>query len=365
MVGGGIAGLLTAYYAAPLAESVTVLGLAAAAEPVPRPIRHDFPDMRLASLAAEAHRLWLELEARSGRRLLRNCGYLTLTRVGGTPDVDATPGARSHEVLAQLGLRREALVGAQLASRFPQFTADAGWLDVDAGLIDNKAVTDALARAVRERGVTVHESSMVRGIGRDHDAWHVATDYGVLGCDSLVITAGLGTNGILELLPGCQARIPLRPGQPAEVTYFLPAQSERARFTDLVLPAFAYPGAGIYGEPIVDGQTSGVRISLCQRPAAGAFDSAADFVAACMPALRKAPRVSAGQDRFVEASDYQLTIGPVPGADGAYAAVGWCGSLFAFAPWVALVLAQLALNHDTSYGIGRFSPARFAESGAE
>jgi len=365
VLGGGIVGLLTAYYAAPLAESVTVLGQAAAVEPVPRPIRHDFPDLRLACLAAEAHKLWLELQARSGRRLLRNCGYLTLARAGGAPGVDATLGALSHEVLAQLGLRREAFAGAQLASRFPQFTADAGWLDVDAGLVDNNAVTDALARAVRERGVTVHESSMVRGIGRDHDAWHVATDYGVLGCDSLVITAGQGTNGILELLPGGQARIPLRPGQPAEVTYFLPAQLERAQFTDIALPAFAYPGAGIYGEPIVEGQTPGVRIGLHRRPSAGAFDSAADFVAACMPALRNAPRVSAGQDRCAEVSDDELTIGPVTGADGVYVAAGWCGSLCAFAPWAALVLAQLVVNHDTSYDIGRFLPARFAENGGE
>jgi glycine/D-amino acid oxidase-like deaminating enzyme len=339
---------------------VTVLGQAAVAEQGARAIRHDFPDARLARLATEAHELWLELQARSGRQLLRGCGHLTLARAADIPAVEQPQGARGYEVLAQLGLRREALSGAGLASRFPQFVADVGWLDVDAGVADVKAVTDALARAVRERGVAVHESARVRGIGRSHDAWHIATDYGALGCDRLVITAGLGTNDVLELLPDCPVRLPLRPGQPAEVTYFIPAQTARARFTDRELPAFAYPNAGIYGQPIIEGQTPGVRIGLCHPPSPGAFGSAHDFVAACMPALRGAATADARPDRWVESADGEFIIGPVPDAAGVYAAAGWGGSLWAFAPWIGLALAQLALDRDTTYDIARFSPARFA-----
>jgi glycine/D-amino acid oxidase-like deaminating enzyme len=360
VVGGGIAGLLTAYYAAPLAESVTVLGRAAVAEQVPALIRHDFLDVRRASLAAEAHRLWLELQARWGRRLLRNCGHLNLASAGVTPGVGATAGERGYEVLAQLGLRREALSGRRLASRFPQLAANAAWLDVDAGLIDVEAVTDALTGAVRARGVTVHESATVRGIGRNRDGWHVGIDYGALGCDGLVITAELGTNAMLKLLPGCGRRFPLRLGQPAQSTYFIPEQATRAQFTDLALPAFACPEVGIYGRPIIDGQTPGVRISLCSRSASGGFGSAADFVDACMPGLRGAPTSDPGLPGWVEASDGEFIIGPVPDADGVYAAVGFGRSLCAFAPWIGLVLAQLAIHRDTSFDIARFSPARFA-----
>ncbi len=360
MVGGGIAGLLTAYYAAPLAESVTVLGRAGPAEHAPASIRHDFLDVRRASLAAEAHRLWLELQARLGRRLLRNCGHLTLATARVTPAVDATRGARGYEVLAQLGLRREALSSGRLASRFPQFAADAGWLDVDAGLVDVPAVTEALTRAVRERGATVHESARVRGIRRNRDGWHVGIDYGALGCDRLVITADLLTNAVLELLPDCPCRVPLRPGQPAQITYFMPAEAARAQFTDLALPTFAYPEAGIYGQPIIDGRTPGVRISLCSPPPAGGFGSVGDFVTACMPGLRGAPTADADPAGWVEPADGEFIIGPVPGADGVYAAAGLGGALCAFAPWVGLVLAQLAMDRDTSYDIARFSPARFA-----
>jgi sarcosine oxidase len=339
---------------------VTVLGLAAVEQPVPASIRHDFLDVRRANLAAEAHRLWLELQASCGRRLLRTCGHLSLATAGVTPAVGAAYGARGYEVLAQLGLRCEALSGDRLASRFPQLVADAGWLDVDAGLVDDDAVVSALTAAVRERGVTVHESARVRGIRRNRDGWHVGIDYGALGCDSLVITADQVTNAVLELLPDCRARFPLRPARPAQVTYFIPARPARAQFTELALPAFAYPDAGIHGQPIIDGLTPGVRIGLCRRPSAGGFGSAEDFVAACMPALRGAPTADAGQDGWVEAADGESIIGPVPGADGVYAASAWGASLWGFAPWIGLVLAQLAMNHDTSYDITRFSPARFA-----
>jgi len=44
---------------------------------------------------------------------------------------------------------------------------------------------------------------------------------------------------------------------------------------------------------------------------------------------------------------------------GHHPAIGWCGTGYRFAPWVGRVLAQLALQQGTVYGIGRFTPARF------
>jgi hypothetical protein len=39
------------------------------------------------------------------------------------------------------------------------------------------------------------------------------------------------------------------------------------------------------------------------------------------------------------------------------------GTGYKFAPWVGRVLAHLALQRGTVYGIGRFTPARFAAEG--
>lgn len=38
----------------------------------------------------------------------------------------------------------------------------------------------------------------------------------------------------------------------------------------------------------------------------------------------------------------------------------WRGTGYKFAPWVGRVLAQLAVQLGTVYGIRRFAPARFA-----
>jgi sarcosine oxidase len=368
---------MTAYYAAPLAESVTVLERTRIGDPgtasyaLTRSVRQDYLDPRYARLAAEARRLWLELQARSGRRLLVDCGCLNLAKASVTGDLSATYGARSFEVLAQLGLRRESLDGAQLARRFPQFAADAGWLDVDAGLADVAVVTQVLTRALRERGVTVHERAGVCGIGRDSDGWQVGFDYGAIGSDAVVITAGLGTNELLGLLPDCQVRFPLRPDWPAQSKYFIPPEPVRAQFTPQALPVFAYLDVGIYGHPILDANTPGVKIGFYNPPDAeiipSPIGSVEDFVAACMPALRGAQAIDVAEASGVDTCSYDLVaddefiIGPVPGADGVYAGVGWRGTGYKFAPWAGLVLAQLAMERDTSYDIARFAPARFED----
>jgi glycine/D-amino acid oxidase-like deaminating enzyme len=49
-------------------------------------------------------------------------------------------------------------------------------------------------------------------------------------------------------------------------------------------------------------------------------------------------------------------------APDVYTGVGWRGTGYKFAPWVGKVLAQLAVQRDTVYDIGRFTPARFAGS---
>ena len=150
IIGGGVMGLMTAYHAAPLAESVTVLDRSRVGDPatasfgLTRSVRNDYRDPEYARLAFEARRLWREFERDCGRRLLVDCGCLNLVKGTVTPDLASSYAVESYAVLEQLQLRREAFSGAQLRDRFPQFDADGGWLDVDAGFADLAAVTQAL-----------------------------------------------------------------------------------------------------------------------------------------------------------------------------------------------------------------------------
>ncbi|MGH3404504.1 MAG: NAD(P)/FAD-dependent oxidoreductase [Streptosporangiaceae bacterium] len=376
IIGGGVMGLMTAYYAAPLAASVTVLDKSRVGDPatasfaLTRSVRNDYLDLEYSRLAFEARQLWADLQERGGQRLLVDCGCLNLVKTSVTPDVGATYAARSFAVLEELQLRREQLGGPELARRFPQFAADGGWLDVDAGFADVAAVTRLLTAALPARGVTVTEGARILGIVRDGGCWQVRTDAGTVESDALVITAGLGTNDVLKLIPGCAARFPLSPDRPSQSKYFIPGPATRDQYTEQVMPVFAYLDVGIYGHPIYDGRTPGVKIGFYNPPDAtvvpSRIGSVEDFVAECMPGLRGARIVDVAEASGVDTCFYDLVgddnfiLGPVPGAEGVFTGVGWRGTGYKFAPWVGRVLAQLAVQHGTVYDIGRFAPGRFA-----
>jgi sarcosine oxidase len=380
VIGGGVMGLMTAYYAAPMASAVTVLEKSSVGDPatasfgLTRSVRNDYRDAGYARLAFEARQLWLELQKEAGEQLLIDCGCLNLAKRAVTPDLAATYGAQSHAVLEQLRLRSESIPAERLRERFPQFDADQGWLDVDAGFADVAAVTRALSRALRRRGVRVAEKTVPRGITRAHGGWSVATDAGPVESDVLVITAGLGTNEVLGLVPGCSVRFPLFPGRPSQSKYFIPPAGTRALFTETALPVFAYLDVGIYGHPIYEGKTPGVKIGFYHPPDAALvpsrIGSVEDFVAECMPGLRGAATADVAGASGVDACSYDLVaddnfiLGPVPGAGGVYTGVGWRGTGYKFAPWAGLVLARLAMQRATGYDISRFTPARFAGSAA-
>jgi glycine/D-amino acid oxidase-like deaminating enzyme len=218
--------------------------------------------------------------------------------------------------------------------------------------------------------VQVTENAAVRGITRAGAAWSVATDAGDVVSDALVITAGLGSNDVLGLLPGAVARFPLRPGRPAQSKYFIPPPGQRGRFTEKALPVFAYLDVGIYGHPLYEGTTPGVKIGFYNPPgvarAPGPIGSVEDFVAECMPSLRDAEVVDVAEASGADVCFYDLVaddefiLGPVPGVADVYTGVGWRGTGYKFAPWAGRVLAQLALPQGTVYDIRRFAPGRFA-----
>jgi len=378
IIGGGVMGLMTAYYAAPLAAAVTVLEKTRVGDPatasfsLTRSARNDYLDPEYARLAYEARQLWLALQAGSQEPLLVDCGCLNLAKRSVTPDLTGSYALRSYAVLEQLQLRREAFSAAALRRRFPQFTADAGRLDVEAGFVDVPAATRFLQAALRARGVQVTEGAPVRGIARARGAWNVTTDAQDVPSDILVITAGLGTNDVLGLLPGCSVRFPLRPDRPAQSKYFIPPARERGRFTEKVLPVFAYLDVGIYGHPLYEGKTPGVKIGFYNPPGVARAPSriagVEDFVAECMPALRGAEVVDVAEASGADVCFYDLVedddfiLGPVPGVAGVFTGVGWRGTGYEFARWAGRVLAQLALKQGTVYDIRRFTPARFASA---
>jgi hypothetical protein len=84
---------------------------------------------------------------------------------------------------------------------------------------------------------------------------HLHTSVGDIVSENLVITAGWGTNELLQRVDGCSLQFPLIPDRPSQSKYFIPPPEKRHMFTADALPVFAYLDVGIYGHPIYEDKT--------------------------------------------------------------------------------------------------------------
>jgi glycine/D-amino acid oxidase-like deaminating enzyme len=385
VVGGGVMGLFAAYHAAALGAHVAVVERGRVGDPATasfgrtRSYRSDYLDATYARLAHEAFRLWCVFEEQTASEVLVRCGCMNIAKRSVTPNLAGTYAEMSHDTLTRLGMRTEALDRAALRRRFGFVDADLARIDLDGGVVDVPAVTRALTGALRERGVAVLEGVSPSAIARDGAPFRLRTGGRELRAGALVVTAGHGTNDVLSLLPGRTLRVPIAKDRPSEAKYLTPPAAVRDRFVAGAMPTLAYLDTGIYCHPIVDGLVDAVKIGYYNPPdlprSATPIDSIASFVEQCLPGLEGAA-VRDVED--VDQCDYDLVaddefvLGPIADVAGAFVGVGWRGTGYKFAPWVGLVLAELALTGATAYDIARFDPARFqkgsvidAPSGAE
>jgi glycine/D-amino acid oxidase-like deaminating enzyme len=374
IIGGGIMGLCTAYYASEFVQHITILekanmgveNKAAASFSNTRSIRNDYLDPLYAKLAYEARKLWLEIQTRASEPFILDCGCLNIAKESITHEIMETYGAQSYNILKSLHLKTEAHSRETLKQRFPQFDADMGRLDVEAGMLYVPVITQTLLTTLTARNVNIVERVDVKGIERAEKNLHISTNAGDVVTEKLVVTAGLGTNDLLQRIADCTKRFPLKPDRPSQCKYFIPPSEKRAMFTTDALPVFAYLDVGIYGHPIYEGKTPGVKIGFYNPPDVKRLHTQIhdvhSFVHECMPALRNAEAVDVtdvDQCFYDLVEDDNFILGNVPGFSNIYVGVGWRGTGYKFAPWVGRTLMQLALQGGTVYEISRFSPQRF------
>jgi sarcosine oxidase len=369
-------GLFTAYHASQLQAGVVVLEKSHVGDPqtasfgLTRSYRNDYLDPTYARLAYEARRLWREIEAHAEEALLVECGCLNIASAAVTPDLDATYAARVHETLGRVGLKREAFARHELAARYPQFDVDLGRLDVEAGFVYVPAVTRTLRASLAGAGVRVVENAEVSGVVREGDTFRVASTGGEVRARRLVVTAGHGTNEVLARL-GSPLRFPITLDRPRECKYVIPPPGRRDTFLAFALPVFAYLDVGIYGHPIYDGKTPGVKIGYYDPPDVETRHTTVhdvrSFIERCLPALAGAEAVDVtdvDQCYYDLVGDDEFILGPVPGEADVTVGVGWRGTGYKYAPWVGRALAQIALTGGTVYDVARFAPSRFRPAGS-
>ena len=377
IIGAGVIGLFTALFGSRQKGRILVLepwrigDSRAASFSLTRSIRNDYLDPFYARLAFEARKLWLDFQAESREPFLIECGCLNIARVSVTPDLSQTYAEQSHRVLHGLGLRTHAFDRGGLRERFPQFDADIGRLDVEAGLLYVPPITASLLARLQTAGVTLEQATPVERIHRRAGRIVIETAAGERLADRLVIASGLGSNDLLARIDGCQLQLPLRPDRPSESKYFVPSPEQRGQFTPARLPVFAYLDVGIYGHPMLEGKTPGVKIGYYNPPEVRrqttSVTSVQSFVSQCMPALADARVLDVeGVDQcsYDLVADDNFILGPIPGVPGASIGTGWRGTGYKFAPIIGRTLSELAFDGTSREDISRFTPERFVRSHA-
>lgn len=385
IIGGGVMGLCTAYYASQFTDRITLLEKStigvdnkeAASFSYTRSLRSDYLDPFYARLAYEARHLWLDIQhrlrsttrKRSYKPFIVDCGCLNLARQNITPELSATYAAQSFQTLTDLHLKAEAFDRAALQKRFPQFDVDMARLDVEAGFLFVPEVTRTLLGALRERDVQIIEGVQVKHIAQKGDRIHLQAGNSKYETANLVITAGWGTNAILGLIEGCETQFPLIPDRPSQSKYFIPPAHKRHLFTPDVLPVFAYLDVGIYGHPLYEGTTPGVKIGFYNPPDVKILNTRIrdvhSFVQECMPSLLDAETIDVtdvDQCNYDLVEDDNFILGKLPGFPNIQVGIGWRGTGYKYAPFVGKALMELALQQGTVYDISRFTPQRFARA---
>jgi glycine/D-amino acid oxidase-like deaminating enzyme len=371
IIGGGIMGLMTAYFASDFVKNITILEKStignreSGSYAFTRSIRVDYLESNYALFAYEAQKLWLELEKISSIEMFVKCGCLNIAKKTITPYLSRTYAQRSFENINRLNYSPEKLNKNELNNRFPQFSADIGRLDTKGGFLFVPAIMQFLLAELKKKNVIISEKIIITRIEEKNNGVLILTNNGKFKSKKLVLTAAKGTNDLLGLIKNNALSFPIRYERPQR-KYYYPPKNIAKQFFPENFPVFAYTDVGIYGHPIFDRKKGAVKVAYFVPVGIKKDESkikcVEDFVNECMPILKDVPSEEikdADMCWYDTVADDHFIIGKLPKSNRIFIGTGFRGTGFKFAPLVGKILSQLALQNGTVYDIQQFSPARF------
>jgi sarcosine oxidase subunit beta len=366
IIGGGVVGCSTAYHLSKLgAKNVILLergdlcaGGTAKSCAIVRTHYSIGPNL---VHAVESLKVFSDFdEAVGGDIGWRQTGYLI---VG--PERHRAPMEAVFRMQNELGIDT-AVIGPEEASEVHpllQFE-DVGVIgfDTQAGYADPYLTTMAFANRAKELGTQVFTETAVTGIRQGGGISTVETDRGSFEAANVVMTAGPWTRDLGRMLgvafPYVNSRhkvITLKTETPYELHWPI--------VKDLTTPDKIYfrsetggvvlVGTGDHGDPIDDPDSLRDHVELDH---VTRIDS---LITHRMPSFADAQYVAGWTGPYDITPDWNPIVGPVPGCDGVFVAVGFSGHGFKLAPTISEGLAQTVLGQEPrvpidSYGIGRF-----------
>ena len=234
--------------------------------------------------------------------------------------------------------------------------------DTQAGYADPYLTTTSYARRAKELGVTIHTGTAVTGLSLDGGMKSVTTPGGTYHSPVVILAAGPWTNALVRPygleFPYANSRhkvITLQIDRPYEKSWPI--------VKDLTTPDKIYfrpstggvvlVGTGDYGDPIEDADT------LTDHIDAEHLARISELIAHRMPSFSDARYTAGWTGPYDIAADWNPIVGPVPGHNGLYVAVGFSGHGFKLAPTIGEALAQTVLDQDVRVPIADYALERF------
>ncbi|GAA2082309.1 N-methyl-L-tryptophan oxidase [Microbacterium hatanonis] len=319
-----------------------------------RIIRTSYGAPPYVRLAQSSYRDWAEFEQVSGERVTTITGGLVFIPRNG-------PFAASDFVasLGEVGVPYELLSPDEVHERWPQFALPDDVETIytpDSGIVHASRSVAALQMHARAQGAVIRDRTPVLRLTPDETGVVVHTESGDVHAGKVVLAADAWTNTLLGPLG---AEIPLITMQ-EQVTYFSPgdpAAFDRANFPVWIWEdELCFYGFPTYGEPSIKAarDRSDNLMTPDERtfvPSPELLDELTSFMGRTIPGSGEALRTVTCQ--YAITPDRNFVIGPVPQHPDIIVALG-AGHAFKFTPTIGRILAELAVDGETTEDISTF-----------
>jgi sarcosine oxidase len=308
-------------------------------------------------LVQRAHELWRQLEASSGKSLMRISRGLMIGPPDGMVVTGTLRSAREHN------LPHEVLTPEQVHERFPAFEPAAhlvAVLDPRAGYLDPEACDAAHLLAARAAGGEARFNEPVVEWMADGEAVTVRTRAGTYAASRLVIAAGGWTRGLARDL-----RLPLEIERQS-VFWFEPEGSTVSYESEL-FPIYAYeykPGHICYGFPRLprgvkasimhSGKIEQAVESIERALKADEVNPLRDALRPVLPHLAEAPVRESGVCLFTNTPDHDFIIDFHPRYPRVLISSPCSGHGFKFASAIGELQADLLTTGKSRFDLSPF-----------